>query len=96
MGEIMAKQRYAIVRVDINCPKDVCGEEDFCFLSKGKTLADMCDHCEFLQEKRIIGDTKQQFVNKIITALNRAGIDYVQLTKKQIAEAIIEFLGVKE
>ena len=25
------KERYVIVRVDINCPKDVCGEEDFCF-----------------------------------------------------------------
>lgn len=48
----MSEKRYAIVRVDINCPKDVCGEEDFCFLSKGKTLADMCDHCEFLQEKK--------------------------------------------
>lgn len=87
--------RYVIVRVENNCPYDVCGEEDFCFLSKGKTLADMCDYCDFLDEKIIIGDTKEQLEKKIITAIERAGIDYVQLSKEEIAKEIVEFLGVE-
>lgn len=96
------KERYAIVRVDINCPKDVCGEEDFCFLSKGKTLADMCDHCEFLQEKRIIGDTKVQLIKKIMTAFkiaikkNKEGKFVKEKSNnRQVAEIIVEYLGVK-
>ena len=106
----MTKQRYAIVRVDINCPKDVCGEEDFCFLSKGKTLADMCDHCEFLQEKRIIGDTKEQLIRKVAQAIKRKlkGGLILRNTKinetyniqktisaKAVAKEIVEFVGVK-
>lgn len=103
------KPRYAIVRVDINCPKDVCGEEDFCFLSKGKTLADMCDYCEFLQEKRIIGDTKEQLITKVQQALFKSifteelqkavAIEEQKRIYKQyrpMAKKVVEFLGVEE
>lgn len=104
------EKRYAIVRVDINCPKDVCGEEDFCFLSKGKTLADMCDHCEFLQEKRIIGDTKKQLIRKVAqvikiklkgglilrnTKINETYNIQKTISAKAVAKEIVEFLGVK-
>ena len=97
----MAEKRYAIVRVDINCPKDVCGEEDFCLLSKGKTLADMCDYCEFLQEKRIIGDTKEQLVRKVAQVIRRYRknlevCEYCDMKDEfEIAEKVVEFLGVE-
>ncbi len=107
----MNKKRYAIVRVDINCPKDVCGEEDFCFLSKGKTLEDMCDHCEFLQEKRIIGDTKKQLIRKVAQVIFKAKLErYRKVWKCEcsemekrnrykdsliLAEKVVEFLGVE-
>ena len=103
----MNKPRYAIVRVDINCPKDVCGEEDFCFLSKGKTLADMCDYCDFLDEKIIIGDTKEQLIRKVAQVIKRelkgnciAGLkDTVFVMKwcvvEKLAKKIVEFLGVE-
>lgn len=97
------EKRYAIVRVDINCPKDVCGEEDFCFLSKGKTLEDMCDYCDFLDEKIIIGDTKEQMVKKVMTAFkiaikkNKEG-KFIKgkSNNRQVAEIVVEFLGVEE
>lgn len=79
----MAKQRYAIVKVECPARNEIDGQF-VCFPEDNE-----CSGCRY-------GDTKQQLMNKVITALNRAGIDYVQLTKKQIAEAIIEFLGVKE
>ena len=89
-------KRYAIVRVDYNCPKDVCGEEDFCFLSKGKTLEDMCDYCDFLDEKIIIGDTKEQLVRKVAQALELCmNKGYRTITSEEYAKEIVEFLGVK-
>ena len=93
-------KRYAIVRVDNNCPKDVCGEEDFCFLSKGKTLEDMCDYCDFLDEKIIIGDTKEQLIRKINQAIFRVLDNYYGKGKdfdlKILGKEIVEFLGVEE
>lgn len=105
------KARYAIVRVDINCPKDVCGEEDFCFLSKGKTLEDMCDYCDFLDEKIIIGDTKEQMILKVAQVLFRrrlglykliwGGVPSKQEAERyyevclEVAKEIVEFLGVR-
>ena len=104
----MNKPRYAIAKVDINCPKDVCGEEDFCFLSKGKTLADMCDHCEFLQEKRIIGDTKEQLIKKVAQKIfikrnsfggknmNKIWTETDRIYAYKLAKEIVEFLGVEK
>ena len=43
----------------------------------------------------LYGDTKEQLEKKIITAIERAGIDYVQLSKEEIAKEIVEFLGVE-
>lgn len=100
-------KRYAIVRVDINCPKDVCGEEDFCFLSKGKTFEDMCDYCDFLDEK----NTKEQLILKVAQAIFRrklrlykerwggtpisTEIKYCYENSLEMAKEIVEFLGVK-
>lgn len=106
------KPRYSIVRVENNCPRDVCGEEDFCFLSKGKTLEDMCDYCDFLDEKIIIGDTKEQLIKKVAQALlideieryrkapncdvNQTIIEHESRICLEKARKIVEFLGVKE
>lgn len=106
----MKNKRYAIVRVDINCPKDVCGEEDFCFLSKGKTLEDICDYCDFLDEKIIIGDTKEQLIRKVAQVRLKQEIKrwyghFLEPSKLTIefmyerclkeAKEIVEFLGVE-
>ena len=77
------KKRYALVRVDNLCPMAV--EEKFSCIRK------TCKKCE-----DNYGDTKEQLIRKIITAVERAGIDYVQLSKEDIAKEIVEFLGVEE
>ena len=84
-------KRYAIVRVDENqCNKcemyyvNDNGNND-CRLRIGASF--LCDR---------YGDTKEQVEKKIITAIERAGIDYVQLSKEEIAKEIVEFLGVEE
>lgn len=94
----MTQKRYAIVRVDYNCPKDVFHEYDFCLLSKGKTLVDICNHCDFLDEKRIIGDTKEQLIKKVKTALQLCNKNRVEKCNQFyfIAKEIVEFLGVEE
>ena len=83
-------KRYAIVRVDENqCNKcemyyvNDNGNND-CRLRIGASF--LCDR---------YGDTKEQVEKKIITAIERAGIDYVQLSKEEIAKEIVEFLGVE-
>lgn len=87
-------KRYAIVRVD-NCPsKFEKGFNDYFVCDgRGKDMrlgADKinCKKCNY-------GDTKEQLEKKIITAIERAGIDYVQLSKEEIAKEIVEFLGVE-
>lgn len=106
----MTEKRYAIVRVDYNCPKDVFHEFNFCLLSKGKTLVDICNHCDFLAEKRIIGDTKKQMIKKVATAILRTlkdgevlkyeefGTGFIKqvVSVEYLAKEIVEFLGVEE
>lgn len=90
----MKDKKYALVRVDsyIMCPShfEKIKNENVCCIPKDaiKVTQFACDNCRY-------GDTKQQLQNKIITALEIAGIDYVQLSKQDIAEAIIKFLGVE-
>lgn len=81
-------KRYAIVRVDNSCPAMV---DDF-----GCIIARNILHCKCGEDTKNYGDTKEQLEKKIITAIERAGIDYVQLSKEEIAKEIVEFLGVEE
>lgn len=81
------KERYAIVRVDNSCPAML---DDF-----GCIIARNMLHCKCGEDTKNYGDTKEQLEKKIITAIERAGIDYVQLSKEEIAKEIVEFLGVK-
>ena len=74
----------------------------FVFLSKGKTLEDICNYCDFLDEKIIIGDTKEQLIKKIMTAFkiaikkNKEGkFIKEKSSNRQVAEIIVEYLGVK-
>lgn len=86
----MAEKRYAIVRVDNRCPVEE--EEDISEIDRIKMFdcigKRQCGDCPY-------GDTKKQLEKKIITAIERAGIDYVQLSKEEIAKEIVEFLGVE-
>ena len=84
----MKEKRYSIVRVDNSCPAML---DDF-----GSIIARNILHCKCGEDAKNYGDTKEQLEKKIITAIERAGIDYVQLSKEEIAKEIVEFLGVKE
>lgn len=105
----MSKARYSIVRVESNCPYDVDGTEDYCYLNTGKYLRD-CEYCKFGQEKIIVGDTKEQLIKKVAQAIERKlkkGLILrnikinetynIQKTisAKAVAKEIVEFLGVK-
>ena len=80
-------KRYAIVRVDNYCPDlfEKINNKFVCEINGDFEPA--CKNCRY-------GDTKEQLEKKIITAIERAGIDYVQLSKEEIAKEIVEFLGV--
>ena len=85
------KKRYAIVRVDNTwCPNafDNISMEFICSNKTNIKSEENCKNCRY-------GDTKEQLEKKIITAIERAGIDYVQLSKEEIATEIVEFLGVE-
>lgn len=79
------KKRYSIVRVDdYRCIKVLERIKWNCGCFKS------CGACQ-----KSYGDTKEQLIQKIITAVERAGIDYVQLSKEEIAKEIVKYLGVK-
>ena len=104
-------KRYAIVRVESNCPYDVDGTEDYCYLNTGKYLRD-CGYCKFGQEKIIVGDTKEQLVAKVAQVFFKRKLkSYKKLfdivpnneDAKQVykycletAKEIVEFLGVED
>jgi len=93
--EKMAEKRYAIVRVENNCPYDVDGTEDYCYLNNGRYLKD-CDYCKFWQGQITMGDTKEQLIKKVAQALElcmKKG--YRTITSEEYAKFIVEFLGVE-
>lgn len=91
----MSKKRYAIVRVDTECPSHYENiNNDFVCADVPKHYIEHCNNCRY-------GDTKEQLVNKITTAIEIA-IDKYEKGKillanknKALAEIIVEFLGVK-
>lgn len=82
-----SKARYAIVRVDNSCPAML--DDIACIVARNML------HCKCGEDPKNYGDTKEQLIQKIITAVERAGIDYVQLSKEEIAKEIVKYLGVK-
>ena len=77
-------KRYAIVRVDIE-------NEDFkCPICPSVTQS--CCDCKIVET---YGDTKEQLILKITQVL-RTKRALFGITDKQLAERIVEFLGVEE
>lgn len=85
-------KRYAIVRVDNNCPlylREFTDQEaQLMFCCSGKY---MCNNCRY-------GDTKEQLIRKIETAVaimrNKMENKEVYLDRA-VATFIVEFLGVE-
>lgn len=99
--QIYPQKRYAIVRVDKFCPRDL--ERNY----KLKCIGSLhCDKCDL---KKKYGDTKEQLLNKIETAIKRKlkggysvtyrkfGKGYIKdgVSARELAESIVEFLGVE-
>ena len=97
------KKRYAIVRVDKFCPRDL--ERNYKLKCIGSLHCDKCD----LRKK--YGDTKEQTIKKVAQAIERKlkkGLILrnikinetynIQKTisAKAVAKEIVEFLGVEE
>ena len=91
----MNKKRYAIVRVDNNCP---FMQEKFDFSSCSKMFnCDKFIRCEKCEHNCRYGDTKEQLIRKVAQALElcmKKG--YRTITSEEYAKFIVEFLGVKE
>lgn len=79
------KPRYSIIRVDGLCPLKL----------ERKLNCDnrLCKDCKIIQN---YGDTKEQLINKITTALRRTWLNEDNQSFREVAEEIVEFLGVKE
>lgn len=79
------KPRYSIIRVDGLCPLKL----------ERKLNCDnrLCKGCKIIQN---YGDTKEQLINKITTALRRTWLNEDNQSFREVAEEIVEFLGVKE
>lgn len=90
----MKDKRYAIVRVDsyIMCPShfEKIKNENVCCIPKDaiKVTQFACDNCRY-------GDTKEQMVAKIITILKREKKGWFYISEREIANKIVEFLGVE-
>lgn len=81
------KPKYAIVRVDNNCPFYTELVTKSCWIYKNEKS---CFNCKI---KKSYGDTKEQLIMKIEQELNR----YVYKIKlSEVARKIVEFLGVEE
>ena len=84
----MNKKRYAIVRVD----------KDWCPYYADKEFIIPCSNfCEnrFKCKDCRYGDTKEQLINKITTALRRTWLNEDNQSFQEVAEEIVEFLGVE-
>lgn len=81
------KPRYSIVRIDnqLRCPTNLV-DEFKCPFPEGFS----CVKCA-----KINGDSKEQLINKITTALRRTWLNEDNQSFREVAEEIIEFLGVK-
>ena len=100
----MKDKRYAIVRVDKFCPRDL--ERNY----KLKCIGSLrCDKCEI---KKKYGDTKEQLIKKVAQVFFRRKLKVYKkvlggefLSKKdlkriyekclEVAKEIVEFLGVE-
>lgn len=99
----MIKKRYALIRVDNKCP--YLETEDFCPIAKWS-----CKKCKATKN---YGDTRENIVAKIETAISRRlggykdetislcdGNRYYCINKKtfvkELAETILEFMGVEK
>lgn len=87
-------KRYAIVRVDNSCPAMV---DDF-----GCIIARNILHCKCGEDAKNYGDTKKQLVMKVAQVIRRYRknlevCDYCDMKDEfEIAEKVVEFLGVEE
>ena len=87
-------KRYAIVRVDEDCPKEI-DSKFVCNIKRDKYGIGTC-YCRY-------GDTKEQLIRKVMTAFkiaikkNKEG-KFVKgkSNNRQVAEIIVEFLGVED
>lgn len=80
--------RYEIVKVS-------CG-----YLNHN-LCAKQVDKCQMLQKNNcLVGDTKEQFVNKVATILTKiiaeAEAKKERINTKQAAKDVIEYLGIKK
>lgn len=81
-------KRYAIVRVDNKCPAyeniNLCYEEN--------------TTCEDCKVNKNYGDTKEQLIKKVATALQICNKNRVEKCNQFyfVAKEIVEFLGVME
>lgn len=86
----MAEKRYAIVRVDNSCPAML---DDF-----GCIIARNILHCKCGEDTKNYGDTKEQLIKKVKTALQLCNKNRVEKCNQFyfVAKEIVEFLGVEE
>ena len=90
----MNNKRYSIIRVDGKCPYHTT-DKAFCIHQQEKRF---CLECKIRDR---YGDTKEQLVAKVKTAIERAITKYQngEITKNKnraLAEIIVEFLGVED
>lgn len=85
----MENKRYAIVRVECP-PRNEIDAQFVCFPNDNN-----CGGCRY-------GDTKEQLIRKIETAIQIADTEYIKgnmpegKEDRKYAEIIVKFLGVKE
>ena len=84
-------KRYAIVRVDRECPE--YREEDFvCPYPDKKEECLKCENGRY-------GDTKEQLINKVAQVIKKKYPTFAiiaPLKLKELAKEIVEFLGVED
>lgn len=81
----MKDKRYAIVRVD----------NGWCPLLESDELCDTAKDCFSCKIKTRYGDTKEQLIAKVITILKREKKGWFHISEREIANKIVEFLGVE-
>lgn len=96
----MSKKRYAIVRVDTECPSHYENiNNDFVCADVPKHYIEHCNNCRY-------GDTKEDFEKKIETAITRIiqrkniVIKYrnfdISMTIKNLSKTIAQYLGIEK
>lgn len=83
------KPRYAIVRVDKECPSHYENiNNDFVCADIPEHYVKHCKNCRY-------GDTKEQLIRKVAQVL-RTKRALFGIIDKQLAKEIVEFLGVEK